>query len=72
MPSGPLGKFVEVPGAEPANFASEEEFRAKFHTLAAPYLGEETEAVGGRLLALDRVEDIRALSGETSFRAAYA
>ena len=49
---------------------SQEEFRAKFHTLAAPYLGEETEALGGRLLALDHVGDIRALSEETSFRAA--
>ena len=71
-PRGTLDKFVEVPGGEPANFLSEEEFRAKFRTLAAPCLGEETEALGDRLLALDRMKDIHALSGETRLKAAYA
>jgi 2-methylcitrate dehydratase PrpD len=71
-PRGTFEKFVEAPRGEPGNFLSEEEFRAKFRALAGPYLGEEAEALADRLLTLDRVENIRALSGARSLKAAYA
>jgi 2-methylcitrate dehydratase PrpD len=71
-PRGTFERFVEVPRGEPANFLSEDEFRAKFRALAAPYLGGETEALAKRLLAIDAIADIRGLSGARSLKAAYA
>jgi 2-methylcitrate dehydratase PrpD len=58
---GRFERLVEVPRGEPGNFLTPDEFRAKFRALAAPYLGEETEALADRLLALDTLDDIRAL-----------
>jgi len=69
---GVFEQFVEVPRGEPGNFLSEDDFRAKFRALAAPYLGDQSEAVAERLLAIDAIADIRTLSGETSLKAAYA
>jgi len=69
---GTFERFVEVPRGEPANFLSEDEFRAKFRALAAPYLGGETEALAKRLLAIDAIADIRGLSGARSLKPAYA
>lgn len=59
---GRFERFVEVPRGEPGNFLSADEFRAKFRALAAPYLGEQSEALAGRLLALDALDDVRAIS----------
>ena len=58
--------FVAVPKGEPANFLSDDDFKAKFGGLSAPYLGEPgcerfTEAVLG-LEAANSVRSMMALS----------
>jgi len=66
---GTFEKFVEVPRGEPDNFLSEEEFRSKFRALAAPYLGEATDPLADRLLALETISDVGTLASFDSVAA---
>ncbi len=55
-------KFVEIPKGEPENFLSMAELRAKFDSLAGPYLGaERRQALAQGLLSLETADDIGGL-----------
>ena len=59
---GRFEKFVAVAKGEPENFVSETELRAKFDTLAGPYLDDaRRDELVAALSALDQAADVGAL-----------
>ena len=59
---GRFEKFVAVAKGEPENFVSETELRAKFDTLAGPYLDDaRRDELVAALSALDEAADMGAL-----------
>lgn len=59
---GVFVKFVEIPRGEPDNFPNFEDFRAKFYSLAGPYLRERALRVADLVLSLATASDVRALA----------
>ena len=54
--------LVVVPRGEPDNFLDDEDFRAKFNGLCAPYLGEaDTTRLADSLLALEKANSVSAV-----------
>ncbi|HKA39081.1 MAG TPA: MmgE/PrpD family protein [Burkholderiales bacterium] len=59
---GSFETYVRVPKGEPANFLTAAELRAKFDTLAGPYLSaRRRDELAAALLALEQAKDIGAL-----------
>jgi 2-methylcitrate dehydratase PrpD len=59
---GTFGTYVRVPKGEPANFLTAAELRAKFDTLAGPYLSaRRRDELAAAILALEQAKDIGAL-----------
>lgn len=57
-------KFVDVPKGEPANFLTEQELRAKFDGLVAPYMDEVArDRLAGAIFRLEDANEVRALFG---------
>lgn len=57
-----LEKMVVVPKGEPDNFLSEQELRAKFEGLTAPYLSQQRrDELAGALLKLHEADNVRAV-----------
>ena len=57
-------RMVRVPRGEPSNFLSEAELRAKFNSLAAPFLGEyKTAGLATAILSLDGAASLQAVTG---------
>ncbi len=60
--TGEYETFVAVPKGEPDNFLDDDEFRAKFDGLCAPYLGADGAArLAESLLALEQANSISAV-----------
>jgi len=56
---GSFEQFVRVPKGEPANFLSDAEIRAKFDTLAGPYVAaERRETIAAAVLGVADCTDI--------------
>jgi 2-methylcitrate dehydratase PrpD len=59
---GTFETYVRVPKGEPANFLTAPELRAKFDTLAGPYLSaRRRDELAAAILALEQTKDIGAL-----------
>jgi 2-methylcitrate dehydratase PrpD len=59
---GTFETYVRVPKGEPANFLTAPELRAKFDTLAGPYLSaRRRDELAAAILALEQAKDIGAL-----------
>lgn len=60
--TGEYEKFIVVPKGEPDNFLSDDEFRAKFDGLCAPYLGKDkVSPLADQLLCLEQANSISAV-----------
>jgi 2-methylcitrate dehydratase PrpD len=60
--SGAFETFVTAPKGEPANFLTDDEFRAKFDGLCAPYLGaDKRNRLADSLLALEQANSMQAV-----------